>query len=113
MLNKKAIRRVHPFLKVISKLDNKDRQVILHYITHEACAGIYECVENGLTNHTLRAEDRQEMHKSLVPQKNKFRKLMLEKDPEKKKKQLIQVGSGVGLILEKVVPLLDEYLQSK
>jgi hypothetical protein len=113
MLNKKAIRRVHPFLKVISKLDNKDRQVILHFLTHEACAGIYECVENGLTNHTLREEDRQEMHKTLVPQKNKFRKLLAEQDPEKKKRQLLQVGSGVGLILEKVVPLLDEYLKTK
>ena len=87
--------------------------MLLHYLTHDACEGIASCVENGMTNHTLRSEDRQEMKESLAPQKNKFRKLILEQDPEKKKRQLIQVGSGIGVILEKVVPLLEEYLQTK
>jgi len=45
-----------------------------------------------------------------LPQKNKFRKLIKERNPEKKKRALLQVGDGVGLILETVVPLLGEYL---
>jgi hypothetical protein len=111
MMNKRSIRKVHPLLKIISKLSSEERQVLLHYLTHDACEGIYECVENGLTNPTLREDDKRVLHQSLIPQKSKFRKLMHERDPEKKKRALLQVGAGVGLILEKVVPLLEDYLK--
>jgi hypothetical protein len=112
-MNKRAIRKVHPLLKIINGLGNEERQVLIHFLTHEACEGIYECVRNGLTNHTLRDEDKQQMQTSLNPHKGKFRKLLAEEDPERKKRALMQVGEGVGLILEKTVPLLDSYLQSK
>ena len=111
-MNKRSIRKAYPLLKVISKLEPGERQVVFQYLTHDACEGIYECIHNGLTNPTLEDEDKRLLHKSLVPQKNKFRKLLKERDPEKKKRSLIQVGAGVGLILERVVPLLEEYLQS-
>ena len=98
-MNKRAIRKVHPLLKIISSLGAEERRVLLHYLTHDACEGIYECIE------TLR--------KSLSPQKNKFRMLLKEHDPHKKQRALVQVGDGVGLILNKVVPLLGEYLGEK
>ena len=109
-MNKRAIKKVHPLLKIISKLGADERRVLLHYLTHDACEGIYECIQNGLTNPTLREEDKRLLHTSLLPQKNKFRKLIKERNPEKKKRALLQVGDGVGLILETVVPLLGEYL---
>lgn len=112
-MNKRAIRKVHPLLKIVNKLGVEERQVLIHYLTHDACEGIYECIQNGLTNPTLRDEDKRELHQTLTPQKNQFRKLLKECDPVKKKKALVQVGEGVGLILEKVVPLLEEYLQTK
>lgn len=112
-MNKRDIRRLHPLLKVISKLGEPDRKVLLQYLSHDGCEGIYECIHNGLTNPTLREEDRRVMQQSLKTHKNKFRKLLKEQDPAKKKRALLQVGEGVGLILEKVVPLLDEYLQTK
>lgn len=113
MLNKRAIKKVHPVLKLISTLGVEERRVLLHYLTHEACEGIYECIQNGLTNPTLCEEDRRSLHSRLLPQKNKFRKLIKERDPVKKKRALIQVGDGAGLLLEKVVPLLGKYLESK
>lgn len=112
-MNKREMRKLYPLLKVISKLGEPDRQVLLQYLTHDGCEGIYECIHNGLTNPTLREEDRRAMQESLNAQKRKFRKLLKEADPAKKKQALLQVGSGVGLILGKVVPLLDDYLQSK
>lgn len=110
-MNKRAIRKVHPLLQIISKLSADERNVLLHYLTHDACDGIYECVENGLNNHTLREEDKRLLHKSLSPQKHKFRRLIKERDPEKKKQVLLQLGEGVGLILEKTVPLLGDFLK--
>ena len=112
-MNKRAIRKVHPLLKIISSLGAEERRVLLHYLTHDACEGIYECIENGLTNHTLGEEDKRSLRKSLSPQKNKFRMLLKEHDPHKKQRALVQVGDGVGLILNKVVPLLGEYLGEK
>jgi hypothetical protein len=111
MLNKRTIRKVHPLLQIISKLGSEERQVLIHFLTHEACEGIYECVKNGLNNHTLRDEDKELMHQSLSPHKSKFRKLLHEHDPVKKKRTLLQLGEGIGLILEKTVPLLGDYLQ--
>jgi hypothetical protein len=111
MMSKRAIRKVHPLLKIISRLGNDERQVLIHFLTHEACEGIYECIQNGLTNPTLKEEDKRELHNSLLPQKNKFRRLLKESHPEKKKRTLLQVGEGAGLILEKVVPLLEEFLE--
>ena len=111
MMNKRAIRKLHPLLEIISRLENEERRVLIHFLTHEACEGIYECIQNGLTNPTLKEEDKRELHQNLLPQKNKFRKLLKESHPERKKQTLLQVGEGAGLILRKVVPLLKEFLQ--
>lgn len=112
-MNKRAIRKVHPLLQIISKLGAEERSVLLHFLNHDACEGLYQCVENGLTNPTLREDDKRELHAKLLPHKKKFRRLIKERDPEKKKRALLQVGDGVGLILEKVVPLLSEYLSEQ
>jgi hypothetical protein len=110
-LSKKTMRRCHPLLKIISALGDEERKVLTHFLTHEACEGIYECIQNGLMNPTLPEEDKREMHERLLPQKNKFRKLIKEEDPEKKKRALMQLGEGAGFIVQKVFPLLDKYLQ--
>jgi hypothetical protein len=112
-MNKREIRKLHPLLKIISKLPENERQVLLRYLTHDGCKGIYECIHNGLTNPTLREEDKNQMRASLIARKQKFRRLLKESNPDKKKQALLQVGEGVGLILEKVVPLLEQYLKSK
>ena len=111
MMNKKGIRKVSPLLKILNSLGNEERQVVIHFLTHEGCEGIYECIQNGLTNPTLKEEDKRELQQHLLPQKNKFRKLLKETRPEKKKQTLLQVGEGAGLIIKKVLPLLEEFLQ--
>lgn len=110
MMTKKEMRKVLPLLKILHSLSAEERTHILRFLTHEACEGVYECVSNGLTNPTLREEDQRELHQALAPQKNKFRRLIKQSDPEKKKRALLQVGAGAGLILEKVFPILEEYI---
>lgn len=107
------MRKLLPLLNFFSKLNMEEKKVLMHFLDHEGCQGLYECITNGLTNTTLREDDQRFLHENLVQDKNKFRKLIKECDPEKKKRQLLQVGEGAGLIVEKVVPLLEEYLQSK
>ena len=113
-MNKRVMRKMHPLLKIISKLKVEDRRVILHYLTHEGCEGIYECIGNALWNPTLRKTDQLFLQEKLTPQKFKLRNLMKETDPVKKKRALLQVGEGTtGLILNKVIPLLDDFLKQE
>ena len=112
-MNKREMRKVHPLLKVIIKLSDEDKQVLMRYLTHEGCDGVYECIHNGLTNHTLIDGDKRMLQSSLIKHKNKFRKLIKEQDPDKKKRALLQVGEGIGLILDKVVPLLEEFVNKE
>lgn len=113
MNNKRSMKKIYPLLRVLSKLSPADRQAVICNLTHNSCDGIYACIENGLTNPTLREEDKKMLQQNLIPQKKLFRKLLKTQDPEKKKRTLLQVGEGAGLILEKVVPLLGDYLNSK
>ena len=104
------MKKLYPLLKIVSRLPPDEKKVLMHYLSHDGCRGIYECIENGLTNPTLSTEDRNDMQSNLMRHKNKFRKLLKENDPMKKKRVLLQVGEGVGLILDKVVPLLEEFV---
>jgi hypothetical protein len=112
-MNKREMKKLYPLLKIMSKLPPDEKKVLLHYLSHDGCRGVYECVENGLTNPTLTREDKSAMHANLMRHKNKFRRLLKEEDPDKKKRVLLQVGEGVGFILEKVVPLLEEFVNKK
>jgi hypothetical protein len=109
-MNKREMRKLYPLLKIVSKLPDDEKKILLHYLSHDGCRGIYECIQNGLTNPTLTSEDKNALQSQLFRHKNKFRKLLKEQDPEKKKRVLLQVGEGVGLILDKVVPLLHDFL---
>lgn len=111
MMNKKAMRKLFPLLKILSKLSPADKVTLLRYLNHDGCEGIYECIHNALTNPTLCEKDKKELRNNLTSKKNKYRNLLKEGDPAKKKQKLLQVGDGVGLILEKAVPLLDDYLK--
>lgn len=112
-MDKKTMRKLYPLLKVLNKLSAGDKNILLRYLTHDGCEGIYECVHNALTNPTLCPNDKQDLQKNLIAKKRAYRRLLKESDPVKKKQVLLQVGDGIGLILEKVVPLLDNHLQPK
>ncbi len=113
IMNKRSMKKVFPLLRVLSKLSPKEREAVICHLMHSACDGIYACIENGLTNPTLKDADKRQLQTDLIPHKRTFRRLIKEKSPEKKKRHLLKVGDGAGLILEKVVPLLQEYLEPK
>jgi len=112
-IDKRFMRRMHPQLKILNGLSPKEYTYMLRSLSPEACDGLCECVRNGLTNPTLSEQDQIQLHQELAPLKRKFRRLLAESNPAKKKRALIRLGAGTRLILEKVFPLLEEYLSLK
>ena len=111
-MNKSKLKELYPLLKIIKSLSVKDRKVILKYITHEGCEGLYDCVHNELWNETL--NDRAKIQKRLGKNKTKFRTLLDKNiNSEKKRKTLQQVGGDIGWLLNKVLPALTSYLGKK
>lgn len=108
--SRQRMRKLFPLLKILNSLDIEERTILLPYLTHEGCEGVYDCVYNGVMNPTLRAEDRQELHRVLIPHKRKLRRLLAEQDPAKKKRALLQLGAGASLLIEKVFPVLNEFV---
>lgn len=104
------MRKMFPLLKSIPTLGDEERNTLLRHLSNEACSCVLQCVWNGLTNPTLSEDDRRVLRQELAPQKKKFRKLFRQLDPTKQRQTLLQVGAGAGLILEKVLPLLDDTL---
>lgn len=109
-MSKQTLRKVHPLLEIFSKLSGSEKKVLLHFLTHEGCEGIYECINNALENDSLGDTEKRFLLQSLSPQKKKLRRLQNLTDPAKKKKSLLQVGEGVGVIVDTVVPLIRDYL---
>jgi hypothetical protein len=109
-MNKKQIKPVYPLLKILSKLSDSERQVLLPYLNHGGCEGIYECIHNGLCNSSLPAAERKKLACRLLKDKSKYRFLIRSKDPEARRKKLIQVGGSVGAILSTVLPLLSDFV---
>jgi hypothetical protein len=111
-MNKSKLKKLFPLLKILRSLSEEDRNVVLPFLTHEGCEGLYDCVYNGLWNETL--TDRGDIQKRLGKNKHKFRRLLDERvSSEKKKKTLQQVGGDIGWLLEKVLPALAFHLSRK
>jgi hypothetical protein len=109
-MNKKEIKTVYPLLKIISKLSEQERSILLRYLNHRGCDGIYECIHNGLCNSTLPETERKRLAEKLLKDKKNYRFLLNSSDPTKRQQKLVQVGGSLGTILDTVLPLLSSYL---
>jgi hypothetical protein len=113
-MQKHKIRKLYPLLKILNKLSDEERQILICYLTHDGCAGIYECIHNAIFNVTLPKNQRQKIQKELQKDKGKFRRLFDDDlSLEKKHKTLRKVGGGVGIVLQTVLPLLEKYIAEK
>jgi hypothetical protein len=114
MMNKRKMKNLYPLLKIISKLTDEERRVLLQYLNHEGCEGIYECVDNALCNKSLPDEQRQDLASKLSEEKKLYRFIVDEnKNSLKKQKKLVQVGGSLGTVLQVVLPLLSQFIANK
>lgn len=105
-----------PLLKLISLLPDKERDALIASLDHKKCGAIYECVHQGLVNNTMDGEWRRDLKSRLQNKKEIFRQLRLDNKKVSHKKRhaaLTQTGGSLSFILQGVLPLLKEYLQSK
>jgi hypothetical protein len=114
MMNKRKMKNLYPLFKIISKLSEEERRVLLRYLNHEGCEGIYECVDNALCNKSLPDEEQKNLASKLSNEKKLYR-FILDKDKHisKKQKKLVQVGGSLGTVLEIVLPLLSQFIADK
>lgn len=112
----KTLSQNFPLLKLISLLPDKERDALVSSLDHKKCDGIYECVHQALTNQTLDGEWRRDLKSRLENKKEIFRSLRLDNKKVSKKKRhsaLTQTGGDLSFILQGVLPLLKEFLESK
>jgi hypothetical protein len=113
-MNKRKLGKVFPLLQIVAKLTEGERQVLLCYLNYDGCDGIYECVHNALYNTTLPQSEKKNILTLLKKNKKRYRCLVNKNEkPLKKYKTLQKVGDGVGVILNTILPLLDNYLKKK
>lgn len=106
--------RFMPLLDVISRLDDKDRQIVIGFLDDEACDAITECIHNGLHNHTIGREHRKNIKNSLKKDQETYRCILKEKCLKKRRDKLVQVGGGgLGVILPAVLANLRQNIQDE
>jgi hypothetical protein len=111
-ITKQKLRKAYPFLKIIAKLNQEDRQVILQYIDENAVGIIAECVLNAITNKAI--NNRKELRLETSGAKNICRYISnSKKKGTLKRKKIEKIGGSLGMILAAVLPLLAQFIGSK
>jgi len=113
-MKKKQLKKVFPLLELLHRMPDADRAIVLQFLNSTGCDGIYECIHNGLWNKTLDVSQREILKKKLGENSNTFRYVNKAKaNPIRRQKKLVQVGSGVGVIIGLLLPYLAQYLFAK
>jgi hypothetical protein len=113
-MQRNKLRKLFPLLRILQKLTDVERDIVLCYLNNDGCAGIYECIHNAIHNTSLTTLQKEHLQKALIKDKKKFR-LLIKKEvsPERKQNTLKKVGGGVGVVLETLLPLLENYVNKK
>jgi hypothetical protein len=129
-MRKDKLQRLYPLLRVISKLSDQDRQVLIRYLTHNGCEAIFECAHNTLRNQSIPEEERRNLQQHYMKKKKHFKRLFkpepqlpetatkeeklhaAEKFAERRKRTLVNVSDDLGLILKTSLPLIQRYLKA-
>ena len=113
-MRRRELKKLYPLLKIISKLDDNEREILIHFLTHQGCSGLYHCVWNGLNNTSLPHACREKMCHELKEHKDDLRFLADKHgDPKKKKEVLRKVVKPVSTVFSYVFPLMEKTLQLK
>ena len=107
-MRRRELKKLYPLLKIIAKLDDNEREILIHFLTHQGCSGLYDCVRNGLNNTSLPHTCREKMCNDLKEHKDDLRFLADKHgDPVKKKEVLRKVVKPVGTVFSYVFPLME------
>ena len=111
-MKKNKMKKVYPLLELFSRLKEEDQVELLKHLNCDGCDGILECIHNALWNKDIEVGKRKLINTRLKDHHKTFRYLnKLEGDPQKRRNKLLQVGSGIGLIVGIVLPILSEYVK--
>jgi len=111
-MHKKDLKKMYPLLELLSRLCDKDLEIVLEFLDGQGCAAIYECILNGLHNKSISKEERKKIQKAIQHQEKEFKYLKKTKsDTIKKQKELVKVGASTGLILQALIPLLTRHIK--
>ena len=113
MLTKHKLKKCYPVLNILNKLSEGEQSVLLHHLDQDAHEAVYECVYNAITNKNIQPEKRQALRKHLKAKQKDIRYIVQSKAIRRKRKKVVQLGSGLGLILSTVLPLLASFLFNK
>lgn len=107
------MQRAYPLLDVMSRMEVEDRKTLVEFLNSEGCQAVTECIHNGLFNKSIDPEKRKNIKVNLKQDEEQYRCILKEGCSKKRQKQLVQVGGGgLGLILDAVLPILKENLNS-
>jgi hypothetical protein len=111
---KKRLAKHFSLLKLLSTVESDEaRTDLMAALNPDCCDSIYDCLRQGLKNDSMPIAWRKELRDRLNGKEDLFRSLIGPKvSKDKRRKSLVQVGGDVSYILQGVLPLLDEYLNS-
>lgn len=107
------MRRVLPVLKVLETMSSEDRIKILPHLEHLVHDGINECIYNATCNKHIPMEMKKIIKKHTMKDAETYKYLLKPNITSRKRHAKLQEigGSGLGLILRAVVPVLDKVTQ--
>ena len=108
------LKKIFPLLNELSKLSEEKQLIIIPHLNETAFEALYECIHNALQNNKVSSKSRKILKKKLGAHKDKLRYIINNSgNAAAKKKKVIQMGSGLGLILSAILPLLSQFLFKK
>lgn len=108
---KKDIVKLYPLLKILQKLSDVERQVVICYLTNDGCDGIYDCIVNVMTNKSIPKQQRKKLRQDLQEHKHHLQCLLRKNQCQKRNyKSLRKIGGNVGVVLDTALPALEKFM---
>ena len=114
-ISKKKLEKSLPFLKLLSRVSDEDRVILIQHLNKDTCDVVCQCVHNTIKNPNILANDRQAISQKIGSKKDIIRYLSDASRPvHVRQKKLSQLGGNpLGLILSVAIPLLIDFLFKK
>ena len=113
-VSKARLRKAYPLLELVLRLKPADRTVVLQFLNKDGCESVYKCIENALFNEQIPSAQRASLSAKLGVYKSAFRDMIHPKrSAVTKQKRLVQSGTGIGILLATVLPMLAKFIYDK
>lgn len=110
--SKKQLAQILPMLKLISDSDDSTRDSIIKHMSDDTCQVLSGCVHNAI--HHKGIGRRSEIYQTFKKNPNDLRYVSnFNKPVHLRKKRLKKFGSGLGLIVSAVLPVIIEFIANQ